>query len=90
MNKMKIVYLKMGIKVVIPYITLGDPNFEFTVQSCYAMCEAGADILEIGLPFSDPIADGPTIQASHYRALQNPENTTIEKGFECIRRVKKV
>jgi len=54
---------------LIPYITAGDPRPTVTVPLMHALVEAGADILEIGVPFSDPMADGPTIQAACERAL---------------------
>lgn len=54
---------------LIPYITAGDPDIETTRDILVAMTEAGASALEIGIPFSDPIADGPTIQASSQRAI---------------------
>jgi len=57
--------------VLIPFITAGDPNFEKTIEIGNLLFDAGADILELGIPFSDPIADGPTIQASSQRALEN-------------------
>lgn len=53
----------------IPYISLGDPTFELCVEWGMSIIEAGADILELGIPFSDPVADGPVIQASYKRAL---------------------
>lgn len=56
-------------KLLIPYITAGDPNPAATVPIMHALVEAGADILEIGVPFSDPMADGPVIQAACERAL---------------------
>lgn len=56
-------------KALIPFITAGDPAPEFTLPLMHALVEAGADILELGVPFSDPMADGPTIQRSSERAL---------------------
>lgn len=56
-------------KALIPFITVGDPNPEFTVPMLHAMVVAGADILELGVPFSDPMADGPVIQRASERAL---------------------
>ena len=56
-------------KALIPFITAGDPNPEFTVPALHAMVKAGADIIELGVPFSDPMADGPVIQKASERAL---------------------
>jgi tryptophan synthase alpha chain len=56
-------------KALIPYITAGDPYPEATVETMLAMAEAGADIIELGVPFSDPMADGPVIQKAAERAL---------------------
>jgi tryptophan synthase alpha chain len=53
----------------VPYVTAGDPNLERTIDIVYALARAGADVLELGLPFSDPIADGPTNQRAAERAL---------------------
>ncbi|MFZ4703477.1 MAG: tryptophan synthase subunit alpha [Candidatus Methylumidiphilus sp.] len=58
-----------GRKALIPFITAGDPNPSFTVPAMHAMVEAGADIIELGVPFSDPMADGPVIQRASERAL---------------------
>ena len=60
-----------GRKALIPYITAGDPLKSSTVPLLHGMVEAGSDILEIGVPFSDPMADGPAIQRSSERALKN-------------------
>lgn len=56
-------------KALIPFITAGDPEPEMTVMLMHALVQAGADIIELGVPFSDPMADGPTIQRSSERAL---------------------
>jgi len=58
-------------KALIPYITAGDPHPSMTVPLMHGLVEAGADILELGVPFSDPMADGPVIQRSGERALKN-------------------
>lgn len=58
-----------GKKALIPYLTAGDPQPSFTVPLLHAMVEAGADILELGVPFSDPMAEGPVIQRAMERAL---------------------
>ena len=60
-----------GRKALIPYVTAGDPLRASTVPILHGLVEAGADILEIGVPFSDPMADGPAIQRSSERALKN-------------------
>ena len=60
-----------GRKALIPYVTAGDPLPASTVPILHALVEAGADILEVGVPFSDPMADGPAIQRSSERALKN-------------------
>jgi tryptophan synthase alpha chain len=56
-------------KALIPYITAGDPHPKFTVELMHAMVKSGADIIELGVPFSDPMADGPVIQRASERAL---------------------
>lgn len=60
-----------GRKALVPYIVSGDPNPGVTVPAMHALVKAGADILEIGVPFSDPTAEGPVIQRAHERALAN-------------------
>ncbi len=60
-----------GRKALIPYVTAGDPSPSDTVPLMHAMVEAGADIIELGVPFSDPMADGPVIQAACERALKH-------------------
>ena len=65
---------RSGRKALIPYITAGDPNPEVTVPLLHALVEAGADIIELGVPFSDPMADGPVIQQACERALVHHVN----------------
>lgn len=59
-----------GRKAVIPYIVAGDPGMEITVDLMLALVESGADIIELGVPFSDPMSEGPVIQRGHERALE--------------------
>jgi len=61
-------------KALIPFITAGDPSIELTVPLMHTLVEAGADIIELGMPFSDPMADGPAIQRSSERALKKHTN----------------
>ena len=58
-------------KKLVAYITTGFPSLEFTVDAALALGEAGVDTLELGMPFSDPVADGPVIEAANLKALQN-------------------
>ena len=58
-----------GAKALIPYITVGDPSLETTLALMHSLVANGADILELGVPFSDPMADGPTIQRAAERAF---------------------
>ena len=61
-----------GEKALVCFVTAGDPDAERTVAIVRTLAEAGADAVEIGLPFSDPLADGPSIQASSQRAQFDP------------------
>ena len=61
----------IGRRALIPYVVAGDPTQEITVPLMHAMVAAGADIIELGVPFSDPMAEGPVIQLAHERALDN-------------------
>ncbi|MCK5830456.1 MAG: tryptophan synthase subunit alpha [Methylococcales bacterium] len=60
-----------GRKALVPFITAGDPNPMFTVPLMHEMTKAGADVIELGVPFSDPMADGPVIQRASERALEH-------------------
>lgn len=62
---------QQGRKALIPYVVLGDPARDVTLPVMHAMVESGADIIELGVPFSDPTAEGPVIQKAHERALAN-------------------
>ena len=64
-----------GGKAFIPFITAGDPSIEVTEELVMQMAKAGADLIELGIPFSDPAAEGPTIQAADVRAA---EGTTTD------------
>ncbi len=70
-------------RAFIPFVTCGDPDLQTTRDLALAYINAGADILEIGIPFTDPLADGPTIQRASERALH--AGTTMESAFELIR-----
>ena len=74
-------------KAFIPFITCGDPSLEVTEQLVYAMEEAGADLIELGIPFSDPTAEGPVIQAANVRALSG--GVTTDKVFEMVEKIRK-
>ena len=72
-----------GRAAFLPYFPIGYPNYDESIQAIEAMAEAGVDGFEIGVPFSDPIADGPTIQAATQIALEN--GTTVKKCLEAVR-----
>ena len=57
---------------LVPYITAGDPDLETTAQALRLLDRSGADVIELGVPYSDPLADGPTIQAAATRSLAQP------------------
>ena len=74
-------------KAFIPFITCGDPSLEVTEQLVYAMEEAGADLIELGIPFSDPTAEGPVIQGANVRALSG--GVTTDKVFDMVVKIRK-
>ncbi len=71
----------------LPYVCCGDPNEEFTIKLIKTLVANGADGIELGIPFSDPIADGPTIQAASNRALEN--GMTSLKAIEIMKKIRK-
>ncbi|MDD2233970.1 MAG: tryptophan synthase subunit alpha [Desulfitobacteriaceae bacterium] len=73
-------------KAFIAFITGGDPDLETTEKLVYAMAEAGADLIEIGIPFSDPVAEGIVIQEADERALQG--GCTTDKLFDMVARIR--
>ncbi len=75
-----------GERALVPFITAGDPDLETTEALLPVLAEAGADAIEIGVPFSDPIAEGPTIQRSSERALAS--GTTLRRILELVRKVR--
>ncbi len=74
-------------KAFIPFITCGDPDLETTEKTVIAMQEAGADLVELGIPFSDPTAEGPVIQEANIRALSN--KITTDDVFEMTERLRR-
>lgn len=78
---------KSGELGIVAYITAGDPSLDATLKFVLALAEAGADVIELGVPFSDPLADGPTIQRASERALRS--RTTLAGVLELVRRIRK-
>ncbi|MBD5501862.1 MAG: tryptophan synthase subunit alpha [Lachnospiraceae bacterium] len=74
-------------KAFIPFITCGDPDLETTEKIVYSMVENGADLIELGIPFSDPTAEGPVIQGANLRALSG--GVTTDKIFDMVKRIRK-
>ena len=85
MSRMKEAFQKG--KALVAFLTCGDPNLETTEALIKAMADAGVDIIELGIPFSDPTAEGPVIQAANLRALS--AGTTTDKIFDMVKRVRK-
>jgi len=77
-----------GRKALIPFITAGDPSPEATLPMMHALVAGGADIIELGIPFSDPMADGPTIQRASERALA--AGMTLRKVLEVVRQFRQI
>ena len=83
----KIIYAFEHGKAFIPFITCGDPSLEVTKQLVYGMEEAGADLIELGIPFSDPTAEGAVIQEANVRALK--AGVTTDKIFEMVEELRR-
>jgi tryptophan synthase alpha chain len=86
MKTYKEVFSELERAALIPFFVIGDPDFETNLAIVKTAIDAGADILELGIPFSDPIADGPTIQKADIRARN--AGMTVQRGLEFIREVK--
>lgn len=71
---------------IVAYITAGDPSLDATHKFVLALAEAGADLIELGVPFSDPVADGPTIQRASERALKS--GTSLRGVIDLVRRIR--
>ncbi|MCM1577172.1 MAG: tryptophan synthase subunit alpha [Ruminococcus sp.] len=76
-----------GRKAVVTFITAGDPDMTTTEKTALEMFDKGADIIELGVPFSDPIAEGVTIQKSSLRSLKG--GTTLDKIFTCVENIRR-
>lgn len=90
MNRIDAAFEKIkaeGRKALVTFITAGDPDMETTEKTALAMFDAGADIIELGVPFSDPIAEGVTIQKSSLRSLNG--GTTLDKIFASVDNIRK-
>jgi tryptophan synthase alpha chain len=72
---------------IVAYITAGDPSLDATLRFVLALADAGADVIELGVPFSDPLADGPTIQRASERALK--AGTTLAGVLDLVKRIRK-
>jgi tryptophan synthase alpha chain len=72
---------------IVAYITAGDPSLDATLEFALALEEAGTDVIELGVPFSDPLADGPTIQRASERALKS--GASLPKILELVSRIRK-
>ncbi len=77
-----------GRKLLVPYITAGDPDLDTTLALMHTLVKAGSDVIELGIPFSDPMADGPVIQAACERALKN--HVSLVQVIETVKRFREV
>jgi len=86
MKTYKQTFADLGRAAVVPFFVIGDPDYETSLELVKTAIDAGADILELGIPFSDPIADGPTIQKADVRSLK--AGMTVKRALEFIGAVK--
>jgi tryptophan synthase alpha chain len=87
MKTYKQVFSELKHAAVIPFFVIGDPDYKTSLKIVKSAIDAGADILELGIPFSDPIADGPTIQKADIRSLAG--GMTVKKALKFIAEIKK-
>ena len=85
MSRIEAVFKQKNHKALIAYVTVGYPDIEATLKVVPLLAECGCDIVELGIPFSDPMADGATIQRASFKALENGVNTAL-----CLATVKKL
>jgi len=86
MKTYKELFSQLQRPALIPFFVVGDPDFDTSLRIVKTAVDAGADILELGIPFSDPIADGPTIQKADIRSMKS--GMTVAKALEFIAKVK--
>ncbi len=86
MKTYKQLFSELNRAALMPFFVIGDPDFDTSLDLVKTAIDSGADVLELGIPFSDPIADGPTIQKADIRALTNGMN--VNKALEFIGKVK--
>jgi len=89
MNRIEKTFIQLrekGEKALVGYITAGDPSIEKSFEIAQTLCTSGVDLLELGMPFSDPTADGPVIQRASMRALK--AGMTLEKAFEFVEKLR--
>ena len=86
MKSYKQIFSELDRAALIPFFVIGDPDFDTSLEIVKTAIDAGADILELGVAFSDPIADGPTIQKADIRARSAGMN--VKKAMEFIKKVK--
>ncbi len=87
MKTYKQAFSEINRAAVIPFFVIGDPDYQTSLSIVKSAIDAGADILELGIPFSDPIADGPTIQKADIRSLRS--GMTVKKAREFITEIKR-
>jgi tryptophan synthase alpha chain len=86
MKTYKQLFSQLNRAALVPFFVIGDPDFETSLTIIKTAIDAGSDILELGIPFSDPIADGPTIQKADIRAMKS--GMTVAKALEFIKQIK--